>query len=91
MAIRINYPNDRAVGRCFVAFERERSLFAAAPEDEFTNTAADGVERDCWIPFWLKVGIERLHDQEFSTVQRFILHRRDNITDDACNLHLLEN
>ena len=35
MRLRIDDPDDGAVGWGFVAFERERGLLSAAPEDEF--------------------------------------------------------
>ena len=87
MCVRIYYPDDRAVGRRFVAFEWKRSLFAAAPEDEFANAAADSVESNSRLALGLKVRIKRLHDQKLSPVKRFIFHRRYYITDDAGDLH----
>lgn len=89
MTVRINYPNDRAVGRCFVAFEWKRSLFAATPKDEFANTATDSVESDGRLALWVEIGVERLNDQELSPVKRLILNRRNDITDDASDLHLI--
>ena len=83
MSFRIHDPDDGAVGRGFVAFERERSLFAAAPEDEFTDTGSDRIEGDLRLAFVFEIGVERLNKQELSALKGFVLDRRDDRAYDA--------
>lgn len=87
MTVRVDYSDDGAVGGRLITFERERSLFPAAPENKLADTATDGIKRNRWLPFGFEVAVECLHDQKLPPVKRFVLHGRNNITDDACDLH----
>ena len=51
VGVRIDYADDRAVGRRFVAFEWERRLFSAAPKNELAFAGTDRVESDRRFPF----------------------------------------
>ncbi len=87
MCVRVDYPDNRAVGGCLIAFERKRRFLAPTPKDQFAFTRSNGVERDRRRSLWLKVGIERLHDQKLSPVERSVFYRGNNSSDDAGYLH----
>ncbi len=73
MCVGIDDPDDGAVCGRFVAFERERGLFAAAPENQFAFARTNRVESDRWRAFRLKIGVERLHDQKLSPIEGLVL------------------
>ena len=70
----IHYSDYRAVGRCVVSFERERSFFASAPKHKFADSRTNRVQSDRRLAFWLEVGIKRLNDQKLSPIKRFVLY-----------------
>ena len=85
--IGIYYPDDRAVRGRFVAFERERRLFASTPKNKLALTGADGVERDRRLPFWFEIRVECLHDQKLAPLKGFIFDGGNDGSDYAGNLH----
>jgi hypothetical protein len=70
----IDYADYRAVGWGLVTFERERGLFASAPEDKFTNTGSDRIESDLRLAFVFQIGVERLNEQKLSPFEGFVLY-----------------
>ena len=88
MGIRIDYADYRAIGRRFIAFERERSLLSAAPKNQLTDARTDRIQRDHGRAFWFQICIQRLHEQKFSAMKGLVLYGRNYRTDDASDLHL---
>ena len=66
MFVGIDNPYNRTIGWRFVTFERERSLFASAPKDEFANTCTDSIECDHRTSFRFQIGIKGLHNKKSS-------------------------
>jgi len=87
MLIRINNPNDRAIGRRVFALERKARLLAPAPENQLAHPGAGGVHGNQWFALRREILIERLDDHQFAPYQRRILHRRDDRADYARKLH----
>ena len=87
MRIRIDNADDRAVRRRFIALERKSRLFAATPKDEFALACTNGVERHHRLAARIQIGVQRLHDQELSPIERCVLHSGNHRADDACYLH----
>ena len=50
--------------------------------DEFANAGSYGIEGDLRLPFFLKIRVERLHDQELPPVEGFVLDGGDDRADD---------
>src|SRR5688500_20083609 len=88
MGVGIDDPYDGAIGRCLVAFEWERRLLSATPEYKLALAGSDSVEGNRRFTFRFEIGIESLHDHEFSPVERSILDGRYHRANDACYLHL---
>ncbi len=86
---RINNADNRAVGRCRIAFEWKTRFFAAAPENQFANARANRIKRDQRLSHRLQIGVQSLDDQQFSRLKRFVFDRRNDVSDDAGKLHFL--
>src|ERR1041385_5617011 len=75
MLLRIDYSHNRAISRCIFALERKARFLSAAPEDQFAHAGADRINRDQRLPLRLQVLVERLNNEQFTVMQRFVLHR----------------
>src|SRR6476469_8611451 len=89
MRIGIDDADDGAVGGRVFPFERKAGFFTATPKNQLANSSADRVNRDQWFSVRLQIFIQRLHDQEFATLKRFVLDGCYDSADDACELHVL--
>lgn len=85
--IGIYYSDDRAIGWRFVAFKWKRRFLSAAPKDEFAFAGSDSIKGDHRASLCFQIRIKRLHKQELSAVQAFVLYRRNDGADNACDLH----
>ena len=88
MLIGIYNPNDRAIGRRVFAPERKTRFLSPAPEDQFSDTGAGGIDGHQWFALRQEILIKRLDDQQLATVQRWVLHRCHDRTDYAGELHI---
>jgi len=88
MLIRINDANNGAIGRRLFAFERKARFLAPAPENQFADSGARGVDRHQRFSLWRQVFIKGLNDKQFPILKRIVLNRGHNCSDYACELHI---
>jgi len=87
VTLRIYYSDDRAIGRRILAFERKARFLAPAPENQFADSGARGVDRYQRFSLWRQVFIKGLNDEQFPILERIVLYRGHNCSDYACQLH----
>src|SRR6266852_5332881 len=87
MFVRINNPNNRAIGRSIFTLKGKARFFAAAPENQLTHTGAGGIHSHQRFTLRLEVLVEGLNNQQLASFQRRILHGRDDGADYASELH----
>src|SRR5947209_12083217 len=62
MIIRINYPYNGAISRRVFAPKRKAGFLSPAPENQFADACAGGVDRHQGFALWLQTLIEGLND-----------------------------
>ena len=87
MFLRINNPNDRAIGRGIFALERKACFLAAAPEDQLTDAGAGSIYGDQGFTLRREIFVKGLDDQQLTSFQGRIFHRCDDSADYAGELH----
>lgn len=88
MLIRIDDPDNCAIGRRVFTLERKAGFLSPAPEDQFSDPGAGGIYGHQWFALRQEILIKRLDDQQLATVQRRILHGCDDGADYAGELHI---
>jgi len=89
MFIRVNYSDNCAICRRVFALERKTRFFAAAPENQFTNTSAGGIYCDHRLALGTQVFVEGLNDEKFAALKRVVLDRCYNRSNDSRELHII--
>jgi hypothetical protein len=84
---RIDNSDDRTIGRHQASFEWKARLFAATPENQFTNTSANRINGYERFANAAEVAVERLDHEQFAAIEFRILYCRDDSADDHRNLH----
>lgn len=67
----------------------EAGFFAAAPVDGLAGSGADGVQRHDGASFVAALAVQRLNDEELLPDEGGILHRADDVSDDASKMHFI--
>ena len=83
----IDDADDAGVGGRFGGQERKRRFLAADEEHVLAHAGADRVERDERPAGGLAIGRHRLQHEQLVAVERGVLDGRDDVADDARDLH----
>jgi hypothetical protein len=84
----IDDSNNRAIGRRVFPLEGKAGFLSPAPENQLTYPGAGGIDGHQGFTLWSEIFIERLNDEQLATVQRRVLYRCYDGTDDAGDLHI---
>src|SRR5262249_47219996 len=87
MAFGINNAVYCAISRRIFALERKARFLSATPENQFTYTSTNGIDGHQRLSLRPKIFIERLHDQELTTLERIVFDGGDHSSDDPSELH----
>ena len=69
MFFRINYPNDRAIRRRVFSLERKARFLSPAPENQFANTGARGINRDQRFSLGLQILVKGLNYEQLTILK----------------------
>ena len=87
MFVRINNPDDRAIGRRLFALERKTGFLSPAPENQLADTGAGGVDGHQRLALRGEILIERLDNEQLATLERRVFDCRYDGPDNAGELH----
>src|ERR1041385_2683369 len=89
VAIRINYADNRAIGRCVFTLKRKARFFPTAPENQFAHAGARCINGNQRLSLWGQIFVEGLHDEQLTIPKRFVLDCGHYCADYARELHFI--